>query len=217
MHTHAFSHYASESPHRLALVEPGGRHWSREELRQECDRVVRGPWKPVPGPGQKTASTMPNRAHSIALALVEAQHGDSVLAPFGIEPEQGNVHYCGLPLANRGPREWAVHSLNYGHTVILAEQWNPHDMLRDIARYRVTHSYMVPAQFMQLLALPPELRTAYDTSSIRHVICPVVPCPLQLRQAMVKWWDVLLHECDESDGVGYPGAVAAPRNPGGYN
>ncbi len=287
MLTHEFWHHARQSPHRLALVEPNGRHWSRGELQRECNRLAEGLMQREVAPGDCLALILPNCAQFIALALAAASIGSelwtlgteseantgadflegelpqlligggrlgdaakslisinglsieesfsagsidgfqpyenllaksvrerrdkvsatpakppmsctrpgSILATFGIEPEQNNVHYCGLTLADQGVRTWVLDSLHYGHAVILADQWNPQDMLRDIARYRVTTAYMVPAQFTQLLNLPPELRAAYDLSSIRLVVCPVVPCPKPLKQAMMDWWDMSIYEC----------------------
>ena len=190
MQTHDFSYYARESPYRLALVEPDGRHWSRAELQQECNRFAGELKRPTPASRGRLAGSLPNNAHTIALALAERKSGDSVLTPFGISPEQENVHYCGLSLADPGARTWAIGSLHHGHAVILVDRWTPEGMLRDIARYRVTTSYMVPEQFMQLLNLPPGLRAAYATSSIRHIICPDVPCPPPLEQAMTEWWQL---------------------------
>jgi hypothetical protein len=194
MDMHDFSYYARESPYRLALVEPGGRHWSRAELQQACDRLGGELKRPAPAPPGRLAGSQPNCAHAIALALADGKSGDSVLAPFGISPEQENVHYCGLSLADPGARAWAIDSLHHGHAVILVDQWTPEGMLRDIARYRVTTSYLAPEQYMQLLGLPPAVRSAYTTSSIRHIICPDGPCPQPLEQAMTPWW-LLSHSC----------------------
>jgi acyl-coenzyme A synthetase/AMP-(fatty) acid ligase len=194
MHKHDFSYYARESPYRLALVEPDGRHWSRAELQQECDRLAAELRRPATTSRVRMAGRRPNSANAIALALAARESGDSVLTPFGISPEQENVHYCGLSLADPGARAWAIDSLHHGHAVILVDRWTPEGMLRDIDRYRVTTSYLAPEQYMQLLSLPPVVRSAYTTSSIRHIICPDGPCPQPLEQAMTPWW-LLSHSC----------------------
>jgi long-chain acyl-CoA synthetase len=92
------------------------------------------------------------------------------MQPLGIEPEQDNVHYSVSPLHGDEAMAWALASLHYGHPVVLADKWDAESMLRDIARYRVTTSYLTPDQVTDLLSLPEDVRTSYDTSSVRHLI-----------------------------------------------
>jgi len=120
----------------------------------------------------------------------------SSLASFGVKPQDDNVYYCALPLAQPQVRAWVLDSLHHGHVVVLANDWTPEKMLHDIDLYQVTNSHMLPAQFKRLLALPQEVAGAYNTGSMRQVICPQTPCPAKLKREIIKWWDIAMHEND---------------------
>ena len=120
----------------------------------------------------------------------------SSLASFGVKPQDNNVYYCALPLAQPQVRAWVLDSLHYGHVVVLANDWTPEKMLHDIELYQITNSHMLPAQFKRLLALPQEVAGAYNTGSMRQVICPQTHCPADIRTEMIKWWDIAMHEDD---------------------
>ena len=53
-----------------------------------------------------------------------------------------------------------------GATLVLMDQWDPAHTLTLVEQHRVTHTHMVPTMFHRLLALPPEVRDAADTSSL---------------------------------------------------
>src|SRR5690606_26381370 len=107
---------------------------------------------------------------------------------FGIQPENGNVHFCGSPLYHTAVLVWLSNSLNMGHSVVLVEKWDAEKMLAAIQTYRVTTSHMVPTQFTRLLKLPEDVRKRYDVSSVRHMIHAAAPCPPDIKRAMIDWW-----------------------------
>jgi long-chain acyl-CoA synthetase len=53
---------------------------------------------------------------------------------------------------------------------------------------------MVPTQFRRLLALPAEVREAYDLSSMRVMIHGAAPCPQEVKQRMLRWWGPVVVE-----------------------
>ena len=57
-----------------------------------------------------------------------------------------------------------------------------------IARYRVTHTQMVPTMFSRLLRLPSEVRDSADISSLECVSHAGAPCPVQVKEEMIRWW-----------------------------
>jgi long-chain acyl-CoA synthetase len=76
-------------------------------------------------------------------------------------------------------------------------------MLELIERYRVTSSHMVPTQFYRLLALPEEIRSKYDLSSLRHMIHAAAPCPVDVKRRMIEWWGPVVDEYySSSEGGG---------------
>jgi long-chain acyl-CoA synthetase len=113
---------------------------------------------------------------------------------FGLKPHDGHVHLCGSPLYHTAVLNFVVISIQLGHTAVLMDHWSPEEMLRLIERYKVTHSHMVPTQFHRLLALPEDVRTMYDLSSLRVMIHGAAPCPLEVKRRMLDWWGPVVTE-----------------------
>ena len=111
-----------------------------------------------------------------------------ILLLFNIQPHDDNVHIVGSPLYHTAVLRFAGASVHLGHTVVLMDKWTPEGMLELIERYRVTTSHMVPTQFHRLLALPDDVRSKYDLSSLRHMIHAAAPCPVDVKHAMIDWW-----------------------------
>ncbi|GAB2809713.1 acyl-CoA synthetase [Lentzea nigeriaca] len=113
---------------------------------------------------------------------------------FGIKPHDGHVHLCGSPLYHTAVLNFVVISIQLGHTAVLMDHWVPEEMLRLIERYKVTHSHMVPTQFHRLLALPDDVKTKYDLSSLRVMIHGAAPCPIEVKRRMLDWWGPVVTE-----------------------
>jgi long-chain acyl-CoA synthetase len=111
-----------------------------------------------------------------------------LLALFGIEPENENVHLAGSPLYHTAVLMWSQASLHHGHAVVLMDKWEPEPCLRLIEKYRVTTTHMVPTQFHRMLALPEATRQKYDCSSTRHMVHAAAPCPPDVKRRMIEWW-----------------------------
>ncbi len=107
---------------------------------------------------------------------------------FGVQPQDDNVHIIGSPLYHTAVLRFGSGSLHLGHTIVLMDKWLPEEMLRLIEERRVTTSHMVPTQFHRLLALPEDVRTKYDVSSLRHMIHAAAPCPIPVKEQMIAWW-----------------------------
>ncbi|QYN17237.1 acyl-CoA synthetase [Amycolatopsis sp. DSM 110486] len=113
---------------------------------------------------------------------------------FGLAPFDGHVHLCGSPLYHTAVLNFVAISVQLGHTAVLMDRWDAADMLRLIERHRVTHSHMVPTQFRRLLALPPDVRSGFDLSSLRVMIHGAAPCPLEVKRRMLDWWGPVVTE-----------------------
>jgi long-chain acyl-CoA synthetase len=116
------------------------------------------------------------------------------LSMFDLKPEDGNVHICGSPLYHTAVLVFASASLHMGHAVVLMDKWLPEEMLRLIAKYRVTSSHMVPTQFHRLLQLPEDVRARYDVSSLRAMVHAAAPCPVDTKWKMLEWWGDSIYE-----------------------
>lgn len=116
------------------------------------------------------------------------------LAMFGIQPLSGNVHLVGSPLYHTAVLMFAAGSLHYGHTLVVMDKWTPESALDAIERWRVTTSHMVPTQFHRLLALPEDVRSRYDLSTLRTMIHAAAPCPVDVKKRMLEWWGPVVYE-----------------------
>jgi long-chain acyl-CoA synthetase len=138
---------------------------------------------------------------------------------FGIGP--AGVHLVTSPMYHTAVINWCLYSLHYGHTAVLMGKWTAEGTLDCIAKYRVTHSHMVPTHFNRMLALPEDVRSAADTSSITHLVHGAAPCPIPVKHAMLEWFGPVVYEYyAASEGGGTtatpqqwlqkPGTVGAP-------
>ncbi len=140
---------------------------------------------------------------------------------FGLAPFAGHVHLCCSPLYHTAVLNFATISLQLGHPVVLMDGFDPQAMLALIERHRVSHTHMVPTQFRRLLALPAQVRSKYDVSSMRAAIHSAAPCPQEVKRQMIDWWGPVITEyyaATEGGGTGItaaewlqrPGSVGRP-------
>jgi long-chain acyl-CoA synthetase len=72
--------------------------------------------------------------------------------------------------------------------------WSPEETLELMARHGITHTHLVPIMFHRLLALPDEVRDAFDPSSLRLVVHGAAPCPVDVKRRMIEWWGPVIDE-----------------------
>jgi long-chain acyl-CoA synthetase len=157
------------------------------------------PDRTVGAPMQYTSGTT-GRPKGVRRPLVDADPDEmgglytGFLQMFGITPHDDNVHLVVSPLYHTAVLVFTASSMHLGHPVVLMDKWTPEGTLERIERYRVTTSHMVPTQFHRLLALPEEVRTKYDVSSLRHMIHAAAPCPPEIKRRMLDWWGPVIDE-----------------------
>ena len=107
-------------------------------------------------------------------------------------------------------------------TVVVMPRFDAEQLLSLIDRQRITNASMVPTMFVRLLRLPPQVRSSYDLSSLRHVLHTGAPCPVDIKQAMLNWWGPVLWEqygstetgvvtlASPEEWLAHPGAVGKP-------
>ncbi|MEV6302357.1 acyl-CoA synthetase [Actinoplanes sp. NPDC051861] len=122
---------------------------------------------------------------------------------FGLRPFDDHVHLCCSPLYHTAVMNFAIISIQLGHTVVVMDHWDAAEFLRLVDRHRVTHSHMVPTQFRRLLALPADVRAASDVSSMRAMIHGAAPCPQPVKRDMLDWFGpVVIEYYAASEGGG---------------
>jgi long-chain acyl-CoA synthetase len=133
-----------------------------------------------------------------------------LLALFGITPGQPNAHLVTSPNYHTAVTQFGGSALQMGHTLVYMDKWDAEETLRLCERYGVTNSHMVPTHFKRLLALPEEVRRAYDLSSLKWMIHAAAPCPVPVKLAMLEWWGDCVYEYYAATEGG--GTLATPQD-----
>lgn len=81
-----------------------------------------------------------------------------------------------------------------GVGIVMMDRWDAQECLRLVAEHKITHTHMVATMFHRLLNLPQEVRSKYDTSSLRYVLHGAAPCPVHVKQAMMDWLGPVIYE-----------------------
>src|SRR2546430_12179239 len=84
--------------------------------------------------------------------------------------------------------------MRLGATSVIREKSDARQFLELVARYKVTHSQMVPTMFSRLLKLPEDVRAAADVSSLEGIVHAAAPCPVPVKQQMIEWWGPIIVE-----------------------
>ena len=97
------------------------------------------------------------------------------------------------PLYHTGPLGMA-RNVFAGMSLITMEHFDPETALALIERHKVAGSVMVPTHFQRMLALPDEVRTKFDISSVKRLAHTGAACPREVKQAMIDWFGPVLVE-----------------------
>ncbi|MCW1383241.1 acyl-CoA synthetase [Novosphingobium sp. KCTC 2891] len=111
---------------------------------------------------------------------------------FGFTPD--SVYLSPAPLYHAAPLRWSMAVHRLGGTVVVMDKFDPEHALQLIEKYKITDSQWVPTHFIRMLKLPEEVRTKYDTSSLKCAIHAAAPCPVPVKHAMIEWWGPILKE-----------------------
>lgn len=117
---------------------------------------------------------------------------------------EGMIYLSPAPLYHSAPQAAVNLTIRQGGTVIIMETFDPERYLELIEIYRVTHSQLVPTMFSRMLKLPEAVRKRYDLSSLEIAIHAAAPCPVQVKEEMIKWWGPIIHEYyGATEGLGF--------------
>ncbi|OBB17644.1 hypothetical protein A5761_09815 [Mycolicibacterium setense] len=130
-----------------------------------------------------------------------------------------SVYLSPAPLHHAAPLGYVLAVGQIGATAVIMRRFRPEDFLDQIAKYKVTHTQVVPTMFSRLLQLPVELRDRSDLNSLQCVIHAAAPCPPAVKLAMFDWLGPIIHEyysgseavgfayCSPQDWLSHPGTV----------
>jgi len=66
--------------------------------------------------------------------------------------------------------------------------FDPEDLLRTIAEYRITFTSLVPTHYVMMLALPDDVKNGIDVSSIRQLLISSAPARKELKLAIMDYF-----------------------------
>lgn len=138
-----------------------------------------------------------------------------------------DLHMCVGPAYHAAPLMGDVRrALTNGVSTVFMDKWDSEGVLRTIQDMGVTHSHFVPIMFQRLLALPADVRSRYDLSSLKVITHGAAPCPPEVKRATIEWLGPVLREyyAGSEGGAGFligseewlrkPGSVGRRPDPG---
>jgi long-chain acyl-CoA synthetase len=107
---------------------------------------------------------------------------------------EDTVYLSTAPLYHAAPLRFCLWVLSSGGTVVVMKKFDALEALALIEKYRVTHSQWVPTMFIRMLKLPEDQKKSFDLSSHKLAIHAAAPCPVEVKEAMIKWWGPIIFE-----------------------
>lgn len=143
-----------------------------------------------------------------------------VMAGFDLHPGHG-VHLACSPLYHAAPGNMASQLLHLGHSVVIQSKFDAEQVLRDIEKYRVTSSQMVPTHLHRIMRLPADVRARHDVSSLTNLLVAGAPFAPETKKAVLDWlgpvvWEYLASTegmvsiASPADALARPGTVGRP-------
>jgi long-chain acyl-CoA synthetase len=126
------------------------------------------------------------------------------------------------PMYHTAPNVYALSAAIRGMDMTIMTGFDAEEFLRIVAERRVTVVQMVPTMFVRMLALPDEVRSSYDLSSLRWIVHAAAPCPADVKRAMIEWLGPIVVEyyggtetgpvvfCTSEEWLAHPGTVGRP-------
>ena len=139
---------------------------------------------------------------------------------FKLAPQERTV--IPAPMYHTAPNVYALAAAIRGMDMTIMTNFDAEEFLRIVADHRVTVVQMVPTMFVRLLALPGQVRSRYDLSSLRWVVHAAAPCPPDVKLAMIEWLGPIVAEyyggtetgpvtfCTSEEWLAHPGTVGRP-------
>jgi len=187
----------------------GGRHEHGEPLeRLISGRGIELPTDGVEGAPMLYSSGTTGQPKGIKRPLSGAPLGSTAAVAalaqgvFGLGPD--SIYLTAAPLYHAAGVGFVNAATALGATTVILDRFDAEQVLAAIERYGVTHAQFVPTMFIRMLALPADVRAAYDLSSLRCAIHAAAPCPISVKNQMLDWWGPVVHEYySGTEGVGF--------------
>ncbi len=143
--------------------------------------------------------------------------GIATFERFLLGMDESTIYLSPAPLYHAAPLAWSAGIHELGGTLVVMDRFEPIVYLRDVERYRATHSQLVPTMFVRMLKLSDEERLAHDVSSLEKVVHAAAPCPVKVKHRMIDWWGPIVTEYyagTEGNGLTFISAEEWLEHPG---
>lgn len=139
--------------------------------------------------------------------------------------DASSVYLSPAPLYHAAGVNYTMAVNRVGAASVIIEKFDAENVLRLIESHRVTHAQFVPTMFVRMLKLPEPVRRRYDVSSLQCVLHAAAPCPVEVKQAMMKWFGPIIYEyyggtegfagstIGPEEWLAHPGSVGKPLSP----
>jgi acyl-CoA synthetase (AMP-forming)/AMP-acid ligase II len=97
-----------------------------------------------------------------------------------------DVHITTGPLYHSGPLGFSGLTHALGGTIVILPRFDAEEWLRLVDQHKVTATFTAPTQLKRIVNLPEEVRSRYDTSSLRSVIANAAPVPFALKKQWIE-------------------------------
>lgn len=125
-----------------------------------------------------------------------------IAASYGLD--SNSIYLSPAPMYHAAPLNWSLAVLRLGGCLVTMPKFDAEEFLSAIDKHRITHTQLVPTMFVRLLALPSDVRSQYDLSSLQMAVHAAAPCAPEIKKAMLAWWGNIIHEYyggSEANGV----------------
>jgi acyl-CoA synthetase (AMP-forming)/AMP-acid ligase II len=116
--------------------------------------------------------------------------------------DASHVHLVAGPLYHSAPGGFALYAHFFGCTVVIMPRFEPEIALATIERFRCTSTFMAPILLKRIVDLPSEVRARYDVSSMRAIVMAAAPCPMRVKEEVLRVFGPVLYEFYGSTELG---------------
>ena len=109
--------------------------------------------------------------------------GLALVSLLGYRPD--DIYLTAGPLYHSGPMAFLGVGLLFGQTLIVQRKFDAEDWLRLLDTYKATSTFSAPALIRMVCALPSEIKSKYDRSSMRVMLANAAPWSFALKQQYV--------------------------------
>ena len=113
-----------------------------------------------------------------------------------------DVHLVAGPLYHSAPGGFALYAHALGQTLVVMRSFDAEEALRTIERHRCTTTFMAPILLKRLVDLPADIRRRYDVTSTRSIVVAAAPCPMRVKEEILRWFGPVLYEFYGSTELG---------------